>query len=352
MTKPHHPRPNLDHLKRQAKVLLAQLADSAEAAQTLIDHLPAAAGLTIEAVRAAGFRLADAQYAIARREGFASWPRLSQYVAKLRAMEGSWAFAALEVNGMTMPAAALARSRLLIDGDRFCMESPEGNYDGVFSIDVDEVPHRIDIEFVAGPEAGNWSYGLFEIDGETLCICLGLTGVDRPTAFTTAPGSGHALERLRRVDAGRPETVTGGVAPAPTPDAVMPDGFDYSPDPLLERLEGIWWAVELVMNGMPLPPPMLAMIRRVGARNQVRVAMGEQVMLDARLRIDPATAPVAIDYWQTCEPGGAALQLGILRWLGEEAQFCMAPPGQPRPEDFSCVAGSGRVLSRWRRQRT
>lgn len=347
MTKPLHPRPNLDHLKRQAKALLAALPDSDDAARTLIDHLPAAEGMTVDAVRAAGFRLADAQYAIARREGFASWPRLAQYIAKLRAMEGSWRFAALEVDGMTVPAGALTASRLLIDGDRFCMQSPEATYDGVFSIDVDAVPHRIDVEFVAGPEAGNWSYGLFEIDGDDLRICLGLTGVARPTAFATAPGSGHALERLRRVDAGRPDAVTGGTPGAVLPDAVMPDAFEYHLDPELARLEGEWRAVELVMNGMALPPPMLAMARRFGVRNEVRVTMGDQVMLEARIHIMSGDMPVAIDYWQSCA-GGAALQLGIMQWLGDEVRVCMAPPGQPRPEDFACPAGSGRILSRWR----
>lgn len=348
MTKPQHARPNLDHLKRQAKTLLAELPASDAAVQTLIDHLPAASGMTIDAVRIAGFRLADAQYAIARREGFASWPRLAQYIAKLRAMEGTWAFAALEVNGMKMPAAALSASRLLIDGDRFCMQSPEGNYDGVFSIDVDAAPHRIDIEFIEGPEAGNWSYGLFEIDGNELLICLGLTGAERPTAFVTTPGSNHALERLRRVDPGRPENVTGGTAGAAAPQAVMPDGFDYRPDPVLARLEGEWRAVELVMNGMPLPPAMLAMARRFGTRNEVRVAMGEQVMLEARLRIDAEANPLAIDYWQTCADAGTALQLGVMQWIGDDVQFCMAPPGQSRPADFACPPGSGRILSRWR----
>ena len=51
------PRPNLDHLKKQAKELL----------QTLRLQSPDA-------------QLADAQHALARDYGFASWPRLKAYV--------------------------------------------------------------------------------------------------------------------------------------------------------------------------------------------------------------------------------------------------------------------------------
>ncbi len=64
---------------------------------------------------------------------------------------------------------------MLIDGDRFRMESPEGDYEGIFTLDVDANPAQIDIEFVEGPEAGHWSYGIYQLDGDDLLLCLGLT---------------------------------------------------------------------------------------------------------------------------------------------------------------------------------
>src|SRR5215831_5012080 len=51
------PRPDLDQLRRQAKSLLAALAQgNAEAAATMISHLPAAKGMNPERARSAGFR--------------------------------------------------------------------------------------------------------------------------------------------------------------------------------------------------------------------------------------------------------------------------------------------------------
>ena len=57
---------------------------------------------------------------------------------------------------------------MFIDGDRFRSESPEAVYEGVFNINVEAEPHEIDIEFVAGPEAGNWNYGIFRVEGDEL----------------------------------------------------------------------------------------------------------------------------------------------------------------------------------------
>src|SRR6476646_11578270 len=93
-------RPNLDHLRRQSKTLLAALASGdANAIATIQNHLPAAKDFTAEQVSATRFRLADAQSAIARQSGFGSWPNLTRYVEQLRALEGTWSFARLEVDG-------------------------------------------------------------------------------------------------------------------------------------------------------------------------------------------------------------------------------------------------------------
>jgi hypothetical protein len=99
--------------------------------------LPAAKEMTLAQVLGTRYRLADAQSAIARKTGFASWPHLARHVEQLRALEGTWTFARLEIDGSVMPAGALAASRILIDGDRFRTESPEANYEGIFNINVE-----------------------------------------------------------------------------------------------------------------------------------------------------------------------------------------------------------------------
>ncbi|MBA4107590.1 MAG: hypothetical protein C0485_17780 [Pirellula sp.] len=347
-------RPNLDHLRRQAKALLSTLeAREPEAVSTILKYLPAARGMTAEQVLGTRFRLADAQSAIARKYGFGSWPHLARHVEQLRALEGTWAFARLEVDDGTIPQSSLEASRLLIDGDRFRTESPEATYEGVFNVNVETMPHEIDIEFVAGPETGNWNYGIFRLDGDQLDICLDMNGKPRPTEFCTSPGSGHANETLKRTSDSRPEDVTGGIASAgqPSPSARECVGFEFVECPTLTALQGEWTAVKIVRDGQELPQMMLRTGLRTARNNEVTISIGGQKMIHALIRLDESTDPMHVDYYNLDGACKGAVQHGVLKWIGGEACFCMAGPDQPRPADFTCPSGSERTFSQWRPKR-
>jgi uncharacterized protein (TIGR03067 family) len=355
VTNPLPPRPNLEHLRSQAKSLLAAWrTGDRDATQAFIDHLPKARELTISAARRAPFRLADAQSVIARRSGFASWAELTRHVELLRGLEGEWHFESLQVDGHDMPRAMFGHSTLLFDGDRFRMESSEANYDGRFVIDARPKPMRLDIAFVEGSEAGNSSYGIFQLDGDSLTICLGLVGSSRPTAFKTAAGSGHALEQLRRASAARPAGVSGGVAqprarsePESAP-IVNPDAFAPT-SPMLQRLEGDWSPVRLVTNGEEMRADWLPFGSRTAKGNEVKVVFGGQVMLHAKVRIDDTANPIAIDYLHLHGAQKGKVSAGIMEWIGEEVRFLMATPGKTRPIDFSALS-STQTLSQWKRR--
>ncbi|HEX4824174.1 MAG TPA: TIGR03067 domain-containing protein [Candidatus Polarisedimenticolaceae bacterium] len=323
-------RPDLDHLRRQAKSLLSALATGDDgAAKTLIEHLPAAKEQTIAQVGNAGYRLADAQSAVARKSGFASWPALARHVTQLRGLEGTWEFTSLEIEGTKMPRAVLASSRLIIDGDLFRTESPEAIYEGVFNIDVEADPPRIDIEFVQGPEAGNWSYGIYELGGDALTICLGLTGASRPTKFVTTPGSKHALETLTRRRAG---------STTPSPVAFEPSSADD-----LTPMSGTWKAVSVIIDGMALPKSVLATGWREVEGNRTRVAFGGAPILDAPTRVSGSN-PWEVDYLQ-----GGRIQRALVRIVDGDLESCMAPADAPRPTRFDGAKGTGWTLSRWRK---
>jgi uncharacterized protein (TIGR03067 family) len=347
-------RPNIEYLKHQAKALLAALnAGDADAARLFINHLPAASSMTVAAVARAGFRLADAQSAIARQAGFASWAALSRHVTLLSSMQGTWTFLRLEIDGAAMPATALA-AELLMDGNRFRMNSPEAAYDGVFTIDATQRPHRIDIDFVEGPEAGNRAEGIFQLDGDDLTICVGVVGATRPLRFVTTAGSGHALEILRRASAARPANVTGGTAQshasAPAPAAPIDEGaFAMAITPLLEALQGTWRATALVRDGKAMPAEWLAFGTRVTAGNDVRVVFGGQTMLHARMRLDDTQQPVAVDYLNLSGAHARKISLGIMDWHNGEARFLIAAPGQDRPRNFDEPIDKASTLSIWRR---
>jgi uncharacterized protein (TIGR03067 family) len=349
-------RPNLEHLRTQAKTLLSKLRKGdPDAARAFIKHLPEAAKLKPAQIRDSGFRLADAQAVIAHKTGFGEWPSLARHVDRLRSMEGTWAFRTLEIDGQPVPASMLGASRLLIDGDRFRMESPEANYEGIFTIDVEHSPDRIDIDFIEGPEAGNRCEGLFELNNDRLRICLGLAGSSRPQKFATSPGSGHALEDLERIEHARPPDVDGGTAPPPAPKtepARDPGNFDGPITPTLQKLQGEWTPLELITSGAPLQESYLPFGSRTQSGNETKVVFGGQTQLHAKIRFHEETSPLQVDYLNLMGSGKGALSLGLFRWDGDEAVFCIASAGKPRPSGFTCEKGSGRTFSRWKRKHT
>ena len=348
-------RPNLEHLRTQAKTLLAKFrAGDQSAARTLAEFLPEAAKLSPARLRKHDFRLADAQAAVARKSGFAAWPGLARHVDRLRSLEGTWGFRSLEVDGNALPGSMLTSSRILIDGDRFRMESPEADYEGIFTIDVEQTPQHIDIAFVEGPEAGNTAYGIFDLDGDRFTICLGLVGAERPEGFGSSPGSGHALEQLVRVEHARPSGVDGGtpqtVAPTAPPPRAAPGQFEACMTPTAEKLQGDWLPLELITSGKPLETAHLPYGSRNNAGLETKVVFGGQTMVHAKVRFNEGATPIQVDYLNLAGKGKGSISLGLFRWDGEEAVYCMAAPGAPRPSDFSCDAGSGRTFSRWKRK--
>jgi uncharacterized protein (TIGR03067 family) len=347
-------RPDLDHLRGQAKTLLSELeAGNAAAVRAFTEHLPAARGMKPAALRKAKFRLADAQSVIARKSGFDSWPVLARHVEQLRSLEGEWRIARLEIDGNAVPPAVVESSRILIDGDRFRTESPEATYEGIFTIDTEASPPHFDIHFVAGPEAGQWSYGIFRLEGpDELTLCLGLVHSSRPSAFATSQGCGHALEHLKRTSKARPANVTGGTPPPPVEARPIvreePSAFEVAITPLLERLQGSWTAVELVAAGRPMPEPWLAHAVRSMTGNEVKVVVGGQTMVHAKVRIDESATPIAVDYYSLLGDQKGTVSYGIMEWIGDEVRFLMAPAGSPRPAAFD--SPSKGTLSRWRRK--
>jgi uncharacterized protein (TIGR03067 family) len=249
----------------------------------------------------------------------------------------------------------LSASRLLVDGDRFRMESADGAFEGIFTIDVDADPAQIDIEFVEGPEAGERAYGIYRLEGNRLELCLGVVGATRPARFASVAGSGHALERLRRLSAARPDGVDGGTnRPGAVPPAAAAapgdaSAFDVEMTPFLSSLQGEWVPVALVNSGSPLQPAMLGFGSRTVAGNETRVVFGGQVMVHAKMRIDESTTPIAVDYLNIGR-GPKVVSHGILAFDGDLLRICMAQAGAPRPAAFESTKGSGHLLSEWRRR--
>jgi uncharacterized protein (TIGR03067 family) len=89
-------------------------------------------------------------------------------------------------------------AKIRIEGGRFTTLNMGGDYAGDLLINEASEPKTIDMRFDQGPHRGETSFGIYELSVDQWKLCLGITGKPRPVQFVSAPGTGHALEILRR----------------------------------------------------------------------------------------------------------------------------------------------------------
>ena len=113
----------------------------------------------------------------------------------LEKLQGTWNIVEFELDGRKMPA---GESKIVVNGTSFTTIAMGAQYEGTVALDTAAAPKTFDLHFNQGPEKGNVSLGIYELDGDAWTICIGLTGRSRPQKFATEAGSGHALESLKR----------------------------------------------------------------------------------------------------------------------------------------------------------
>jgi uncharacterized protein (TIGR03067 family) len=113
-------------------------------------------------------------------------------------LQGVWNVVSLELDGQAMAAAALGGARIAIHGDHFTSTGMGATYEGTIELDTARTPKTVNMNFTAGPEKENTSFGIYELEEDTWRICLTTRGTERPAKFATQPGTGIALETLKR----------------------------------------------------------------------------------------------------------------------------------------------------------
>lgn len=110
-------------------------------------------------------------------------------------LQGTWVVVALQREGKEEKPEGFA-SRVRFDGDGMTWEGPLKAFTRAYRLVPGHTPKRIDFGSISGEVRGGPGSGIFELEDDTLKLCIGSTG--RPTAFETGPGSGTLLYVLER----------------------------------------------------------------------------------------------------------------------------------------------------------
>jgi uncharacterized protein (TIGR03067 family) len=261
-------------------------------------------------------------------------------------LQGTWHITSLEADGQEMPEVAFDGATIIINEQEFKSLGMGAEYEGTIEIDQTQKPKTLDLVFTVGHAAGTRNPGIYKLVKDRWTICLATRGIKRPLTFATKPGSGHALETLkRRVIAGKSKKEK--AKPIHTKSA-KPAAAKLKPSRATTELEGEWSMVAGVFSGVAMKQDMIKWVKRITQGNLTSVVAGPQVMLMATFTLVHAQHPQGIDYENREGVNAGKAQSGIFALSGDTLKICMAASGKPRPTNFSSKSGDGRSYTTWR----
>jgi uncharacterized protein (TIGR03067 family) len=113
----------------------------------------------------------------------------------------------------------------------------------------------------------------------------------------------------------------------------------------LDKLQGEWVIVSAERNGMPVPKENWEGLKRTVKGEDFTVAMGDQVVMKGKYKLDPSKKPKAIDATGTNHEGQEVSMQGIYEFEGDTYKVCFAEQGKPRPTEFKTAENSGHTLT-------
>jgi uncharacterized protein (TIGR03067 family) len=117
----------------------------------------------------------------------------------LAKFQGNWTLISAERDGKKMPEADARKLKLTIQGNKFTLRKDSVIIsEGTMTLDPTKRPKAIDERITTGPNQGKLFSAIYEIDDEQHGICFAAAGKERPTEFSSTPGSGRLLQVWRR----------------------------------------------------------------------------------------------------------------------------------------------------------
>jgi uncharacterized protein (TIGR03067 family) len=117
----------------------------------------------------------------------------------LAKFQGNWQLISMERDGKKTPPEEARKITLFIQGDKFILRKDATVIsEGTMKVDPTKKPKEIDETITTGPNKGKVFSAIYEVDDEQHRICFAAAGKERPTEFSSLPGSGQILQVWKR----------------------------------------------------------------------------------------------------------------------------------------------------------
>lgn len=119
-------------------------------------------------------------------------------------LQGTWQATEGVLDGKPVPKEPLQRLKVVFSGEKMSIFPLDGDgkqaMENTFRVDPSKKPKAIDVTRLEGGGKGKTAKGIYELDGDTLKLCLAIRlENERPTEFAASETSGLVLLTLKRV---------------------------------------------------------------------------------------------------------------------------------------------------------
>ena len=119
----------------------------------------------------------------------------------LKAFEGTWTLAALEVNGKDVPIDKLMGTTVVIKGDLYTVKVKDKSFPVTIKLNPSKDPKEIDMIPTEGDKKDQVHKGIYKLEKDTFKICRGLNpDQERPNQFGTWPDTNVFLATWKRAE--------------------------------------------------------------------------------------------------------------------------------------------------------
>lgn len=118
---------------------------------------------------------------------------------ELAAIEGEWYMAGGERDGRALPRNLVSNARRICKGNETTvLVNGQLFMKAKFTVDPAKQPKSLDYEVTEGRNQGTKQLGIYELDGDTMKICLADPGAERPMDFVTRGKRGYTVGVWKR----------------------------------------------------------------------------------------------------------------------------------------------------------
>jgi uncharacterized protein (TIGR03067 family) len=126
-------------------------------------------------------------------------PKKDDAKKDLDALQGKWTCVSGEVGGKPTAEEDTKGVEFTVKDDTYTVKKPgDPEEKGTIKLDPTKKPKAIDFKILEGNDKGKSQSGVYELEGDTLKLCLALPGKERPKELSTKEGSMSFLIVFKR----------------------------------------------------------------------------------------------------------------------------------------------------------